>query len=215
MWSTSLIAATILWAGGTAAAQQPGGMSSQQQSMPGQQTPGQQAPEPGMSPNGPGAPGADNPQGYADRDFLHKTFENSMAQEQLGQLAAQKSQSDDVKQYGEKMAEIHGQLDQQLQPIAKHLGVDQPRSPSKKDKQEIAKLQGLSGPQFDSAFIQEMAKDQQNSLKDFDAEQKDGHDPNVQKAAQLDEPVLTQHLQVLKQIAQAHNVPVETDQSSK
>ncbi len=223
VWFSSSIAAAILWAAGTAAAQQPGmGSPNQQQTMPGQQVPGQEMPGSQTSPNSPattGAPGnlgGDNiPQTYVDRTFLHKTFENSLAQVKMGQLAAQKSQSQDVKQFGQKMADIHTQLDNQLQPIAKQLGVDQPKAPSKKDKQEIAKLEGLSGAVFDAAFIQAMAKDQQSSLKDFSVEEKDGRDPNAQKAAQLDEPVLSQHLQVLKQLAQAHNVPVEISENTK
>ncbi len=224
VWLTSLIAATVFWAAGTSAAQQPGGgMSSpgQQQTMPGQQVPGQTTPgetapnSPGMT-GAPGNPGGDNiPQTYVDRNFLHKTFENSLAQVKMGQLAAQKSQSDDVKQFGQKMVQIHTQLDHQLEPVARRLGVDQPKSPSKKDKQEIAKLEALSGPQFDAAFIQAMTKDQQSNLKDFSTEEKDGRDPTAQKAAQLDEPVLQQHLQVLEKLAQAHNVPVETSEVNK
>jgi putative membrane protein len=159
--------------------------------------------------------GVNTPQTYVDQNFLLKTLENSLVQVKMGQLAAEKSQSDDVKQFGQKMADIHTQLDNQLQPIAKQLGVDQPKAPSKKDKQEITKLESLSGPQFDAAFIQAMAKDQRSSLKDFSVEEKDGRDPNAQKAAQLDEPVLSQHLQVLKQNAQAHNVPVEMSENTK
>lgn len=214
-----LLAATGLWVAGTAVAQQPGmggatGQPNQQQTMPGQTSPGEgTAP---TTPNAAGEMGGDNiSQMYVDQGFLKKTFESSKAQEQMGQLAAQKSQSDDVKQFGQKMAQIHSQLDNQLQPIAKQLGINEPKSPSKKDKQQIAKLEALSGPQFDTAFIQAMAKDQQSSLKDFQTEEKDGRDPNAQKAAQLDEPVLSQHLQILEKIAQAHNVPVETSDAKK
>jgi putative membrane protein len=224
VWLTALIAATLFWAAGSSVAQQPGGAMSQpnqQQTMPGQQMPGQQTPGE-TAPNSPGMPGApgnsggdSTPQTYVDQSFLHNTFESNLAQVKMGQLAAQKSQSDDVKQFGQKMVQIHTQLDNQLEPVAKHLGVNQPKSPSKKDKQEIAKLEALSGPQFDAAFIQVMTKDQQSNLKDFNTEEKDGRDPTAQKAAQLDEPVLQQHLQVLEKLAQAHNVPVETSEVKK
>jgi putative membrane protein len=215
----ALIASTALWATGSAFAQQPGaggamGQPGQQQTMPNPTMPGD-----GTAPNTSGTPGSmggvNTPQTYVDQNFLLKTLENSLVQVKMGQLAAEKSQSDDVKQFGQKMADIHTQLDNQLQPIAKQLGVDQPKAPSKKDKQEITKLESLSGPQFDAAFIQAMAKDQRSSLKDFSVEEKDGRDPNAQKAAQLDEPVLSQHLQVLKQNAQAHNVPVEMSENTK
>ena len=214
---TSLLAATVLWAAGTAGAQANGSGSgmgsspSQQQPQPGQ--PGQ----PG-SPSSPGVgndqvPGAaaqGNQQDYGDQSFLRKTLEDSVAQVQMGQLAAQKSSSDDVKQFGQKMAQIHEQLNTQIGPVAKQLGVDQPKNLSKKDKQEIQKLQALSGADFDQAFLTAMLKDQRTDVKGFKDEEQSAQNPTIQKLAQLDEPVLSQHLQILEQLAKQHNVPVET-----
>lgn len=128
----------------------------------------------------------------------------------MGQLAAQKLSSDDVKQFGQKMAQIHEQLSDQLKPVAKKLGVSEPRGPSRKDKQEIAKMQALSGADFDAAFIQAMMKEQQSDLKDFNDEAKTAQDPAVQQLAKMDAPVLTQHLQLLEKLAQAHNVTLES-----
>jgi putative membrane protein len=209
---TSLIAATALWAAGTAAAQQqPGGGTmgspTQPQSQPGQPN----------SPTNPGMPGstmpeagdASNPQSFADQSFLRKTLEDSVAQQQMGQLAAQKSPSNDVKQFGEKMAQIHEQLTNQIKPVAQKLGVDEPKKPSKKDKAEIARLQSLSGADFDAAFLTDMLKDQQTDVKGFKDEEQ-SQDPTMQRLAKLDEPVLNQHLQILEQLAKEHNVPVET-----
>ena len=213
---TSLLAATALWAG-TALAQQPGdngsmGSPNQQNSQPGQAQPGQ-----------PGAPGSSgmpsdrmpsagdtSPQSFEDQSFLRKTLEDSVAEEQMGQLAAQKSPSDDVKQFGQKMAQIHEQLNNQIKPVAKQLVVDEPKKPSKKDKQEIERMQALSGPDFDSAFLKAMLKDQQTDVKGFKDEEQSAHNPTVQKLAQLDEPVLSQHLQILQQLAKEHNVEVES-----
>lgn len=211
------IAATALWAGGMAAAQdqqQPGGTGgtppppSQQQPAPGQQT----------YPNSPGAPGSGMPtagdnntaQSFADQSFLKKTLEDSVAQVQMGQLAAQKSSSDDVKQFGQKMAQIHEQLNNQLKPIADKLDVSEPKGPSKKDKQKIEQMQSLTGPEFDAAFIKAMLDDQQSDVKNFKDEAQGAQNPNVQQVAKMDEPVLSQHLQILEQLAQSHNVPVET-----
>jgi putative membrane protein len=210
-----LIAAVVL-AGAVALAQQPGGAG---QSPSGQApTPGQGAPnspsmnQPGNQPGMPSAEGNNSPQSYADQSFLRKTMEDDMAQEQMGQLAAQKSQSDDVKQFGQKMAQIHQQLTTQLMPVAKQLGVDQPKQPSKKDRQQIEKMQALSGADFDAAFIKAMLKDQQDDVKNFKSEAGGSQNPNVQQLAKMDEPVLNQHLQILQKIAQAHNV---TEESSK
>ena len=210
-WSSRdiLLAAAVLLAGVVALAQQPG--------MGGQNPSGQaptQGPAQPNSPlaNEPGMPGAQStgPQSFVDQSFLRKTMEDDMAQEQMGQLAAQKSQSQDVKSFGQKMAQIHEQLTNQLMPVAKKLGVDQPKQPSKKDRQQIEKMQSLSGPDFDTAFIRAMLKDQQDDLKGFKDEAAGSQDPGVQQLAKMDEPVLSQHLQILQKIAQAHNVTEES-----
>jgi putative membrane protein len=204
-----LLAAAVILAGAMALAQQPStgsagsspGGSNQQQAP----TPPSSQQMPQNTTEGPG-----NPQSYADQSFIHKTMEDDVAQEQMGQLAAQKSQSDDVKQFGEKMAQIHQQLTTQLMPVAKKLGVDEPKQPSKKDRQEIEKMQALSGADFDAAFIRAMLKDQQDDLKGFQQEAQGSQDPNVQQLAKMDEPVLNQHLQILQKIAQAHSVTTES-----
>lgn len=90
--------------------------------------------------------------------------------------------------------------------MANKLNVGVPKAPSKKDKEEIAKLQALSGADFDAAFIKAMMNKQQSDLKDFKSEAQSAQDPSVQRFAKLDEPVLSQHLQILEQLAQAHNV---------
>lgn len=203
-----------------AQAGQPGMGSGQQNPMPGQQPqPGQ----PGENPNGSGYPGGypgANPgagpegrqgsmsQSYADQEFVTRTLSNSSAEAQMSQLATQKSQSPDVKEYGRKMIQIHSQLAQQLQPVAHMLGVKADPKPSKKDKKQIEQLKTLNGSAFDHAYIQAMAKDQKHDVKSFKDEATAAQNPSVKKAAQMDEPVLSQHLQVLEQLAQNHNVTI-------
>jgi putative membrane protein len=211
------IFSAALLAGAMAMAQQGqpgmGGTSPGQSPMPGQPQ------EPGQTPNTPGYPGANPGQGpesaqgsmsrsFADQEFLNKTFSDSAAEAQMSQLAAQKSPSNDIKQYGQKMIQIHSQLDKQLQPVAQMLGVKPDNKPSRSQKKEIQQLKSLSGPAFDQAYIKAMAKDQKHDVKSFKEEETAAQSPTIKKAAQMDEPVLSQHLQILQQLAQNHNVTV-------
>jgi putative membrane protein len=142
-----------------------------------------------------------------DRDFVKKALEGGDAEVQLGQLAQQKSQSDDVKQFAQKMVQDHTQMgDQLMKPLAKQLGVDPPKNLSKKDKQLMAKLESLSGSQFDNEYIRAMVKDHRQDLKDFKSEAETTQDPNVKQAVQQGETIVSQHLQLIEQIAQSHNV---------
>jgi putative membrane protein len=208
-----------LLAGAMAVAQegQPGMGGAQQTPTPGQEQPGQpgQSPANPATPGSPGYPGAgQGPEGapgsmsqsYADQAFVSKTLSNSSAEAQMSQLATEKSTSTDVKQYSQNMVKIHSELAQQLQPVAKMLGVKSNPKPDKKDKKEIAQLKTLNGASFDQAYIKAMVNDQKHDVKSFKSEETAAQSPTIKKAAQIDEPVLSQHLQVLEQLAQNHNV---------
>lgn len=201
----AICAAVAFSTGVGAMAQMPGGGSMTPQ---GEQSP--TAGQPG-NPNGnlPDAQASSTPS-FADQAFVRKTLEDNQAQVQMGQLAAQKSSSPDVKQFGAKMAQIHEQLSAQMKPVARKLGVSEPKEPSKKEKQEIEQMQSLSGTDFDAAFIKAMMKEQQSDVKDFKSEAQSAQDPAVQQLAKMDAPVLSQHLQILEQLALAHNVTTQS-----
>jgi putative membrane protein len=195
--------AVLLLAGATAFAQQPNSMQ-QQQPTPAQQqtTPGQpNSPLPGADTSAPSTPN------FSDQAFVEDTLKNNQAQVQMSQLAQQKASSGDVKEFSQRMVQIHTQLNQQLVPLAKQLDVSQNQKPSREQKKEISQLEQLTGPEFDTAYLQAMAREQEHSLKQFKSEET-AHNPMLQKAAKIDEPVLTQHYQILQRIAQTHNVTI-------
>ncbi len=191
--------ATLLLAT-AAAAQQPG----MQQSSPAQPDPSQprstlaktDSANPDAAPTGPD---------YAAVSFVEDTLKNNDAQVQMSQIAQQKASYSDVKEFSERMIEIHTKLNEQLAPLARQLQVNQNQKPSKDQKKEIAQLEQLSGTDFDHAYLQAMAKEQALSLKRFKSLESSPN-PTLQKAAKVDEPVLTQHYQILQKIAQTHNV---------
>jgi len=46
-------------------------------------------------------------------------------------------------------------------------------------------------------------------LKDFQSEAQNAQDPTVKQVAQQGADIISKHLQLIEQIAQAHNVPVD------
>jgi putative membrane protein len=129
-----------------------------------------------------------------------------MAEVQLGQLAAQKASSDDVKQFGQKMVDDHTKLNDQIKPIAEQMGVQPPSELSKKDMELMNKLQGLSGTQFDDAYIKAMVKDHKKDNQEFKMETSQTQNSTLQQAVQQGDQVIQEHLHMIEQIAQAHNL---------
>jgi len=195
--SASMLFAAASGFGQAGTASQP----SMQPSMPAQQQ------QPTATAGSPADAGIPNAQALDDKEFLKKALQGGQAEVQLGQLAEQKSPSDDVKQFAQKMVQDHTQLGNQVvTPVAQQLGVKQPKGVTKKDKELIASLGNLSGPQFDQEYIKAMVKDHQQDLKDFKSEASMTQDPNVKKAAEEGIAVISQHLQIIEQIAQKHGV---------
>jgi len=142
----------------------------------------------------------------ADKKFVKEALQGGMAEVQLGQLASQKGKSDDVKKFGQKMVEDHSKMGDEMKTVATQVGVMPPDSVSAKDKALIDKLEGLSGDQFDRVYIQAMVKDHQMDLAEFKKEAANGMAAPVKEEASKGSEVISQHLQMIEEIAQAHHV---------
>jgi putative membrane protein len=180
-----------------------GSMSlAQMQRNPGAEGPGQNpTTDPQM--NGMQAAGQASPM---DKMFVRKAMQGGMAQVQLGQLTLQKTDNDQVKQFAQRMIDDHTRMNDQMKPVAQQLGVDVPKQVSKKDRATMAKLDALSGPAYDQAYIKDMIKDHKQDLSDFQMEASSGQDQTVKDAASQGSKVIAQHLQMAQQMAKDQNV---------
>ncbi|HEY2470734.1 MAG TPA: DUF4142 domain-containing protein [Terracidiphilus sp.] len=213
-YKSCLMSAVAVLAGAVAVAQMP--PSGQQQPGAGQQAPQQPTAQPGQPGQGPGAyPGAaPTSQDFAAKAFISHGLEGDQSEVQMGQLAQQKSQSNDVKQLAQKLVNDHTQMDEKwFKPLAKQLGVSEPKGPSKKDKKMAEKMQALSGNDFDTQYLTMMLKDHQKDLKEFQDEANSAQDPSVKQVAQQGANLISQHLQLVEQVAKNHNI--NTGESAK
>jgi putative membrane protein len=171
---------------GGASPQNPGQNPSSDPQMAGMQAPGQSSP--------------------VDKMFVRKAMQGGMAEVQLGQMTLQKTNNDQVKQFAQRMIDDHTKMNDQMKPVAQQLGVDVPAQVSKKDRTTMSKLNALSGPAYDQAYIQDMVKDHKQDLNDFQMEASSGQDQTVKDAAAQGSKVIAQHLQMAQQLAKDQNV---------
>jgi putative membrane protein len=151
----------------------------------------------------------DNGVSPADRKFVTAALKGGMAEVQMGQLAVQKGNSQDVKDFGQKMVDDHGKMGEQMKDIAGKIGISVPSNPSPLAEIDIKRLQKMSGDQFDQAYIKIMLKGHEADLKDFKSEANYGRSLDVKTAASQGADMVQMHLDMIKHIAQAHNIPVE------
>ncbi len=139
-------------------------------------------------------------------DELVKTVaENGMLSVKLGQLAQQKSSSQEVKDLARKMVDYHTSANQKLQNIAMGMNVDVPQKLDQKDQQLIDQLSKKSGDEFDKAFLDKTIQDQQediSKLKQAKQDQKSSKNQQLDNWIDSSLPVIQQHLQMAQGIQQ-------------
>lgn len=137
----------------------------------------------------------------ADKMFLHKAVEGNMAEIKLGQLAADKGDSQAVKDFGQKMVTDHTMLGEKMQPFLQSMGVMAPTKLNKKPEMEMDKLQGLSGSAFDKEYVSYMLTDHRMDQKAFKAEMESTTNPALKAAVTSGEEVIHGHLIMVEKLA--------------
>jgi putative membrane protein len=126
-----------------------------------------------------------------------------MAEVQLGKLAQEKSSSDQVKQFGQRMVDDHSKANQQLEQMAQQKNVRLPKQPGAREQAEKARLEKLSGDEFDKAYMSHMVADHKKDVAEFQKESSAARDPEIKSFASQTLPTLQEHLKQAQSIAPA------------
>ena len=151
--------------------------------------------------------------GQEDLDFATKAAQGGLMEVRLGELAQQQAASDEVKQFGQRMVEDHGQANEQLRQIAEGKGIKLPEEMPKDGQQLHDELQQKSGAQFDQAYMDEMVSDHQKDVEEFQQYAETGQDPDLRSFAEETLPILEQHRRLARQTQE--QVTATADQSEQ
>jgi putative membrane protein len=139
----------------------------------------------------------------SDKTFVRKAAQGGMSEVELGQLATQNAQSDDVKQFGQRMVDDHSKANDQLKQLAQQKRVVVPTELSAKDKAAKDHLAKLKGAQFDRAYMQHMVQDHKTDVAEFQKQANSGKDSDVKSWASQTLPTLQDHLKQAQQVTKA------------
>lgn len=130
-----------------------------------------------------------------DRNFMMTAAMGGMAEVESGRLALQKSTSDSVKQYAQQMIDDHTKANAELMQVAAMKGVTLPTTLDAKHMAMMAKMQRLSGMEFDRMYVKEMGvKAHEKMEKLFVTETMRGRDADAKGFAAKTLPVVRMHL---------------------
>ena len=138
-----------------------------------------------------------------DMAFVKEAAMGGLAEVELGRLATQKAESNDVKQFAQRMVDDHSKANDQLKPIAQQKNVEVPSQLSGKEKALYDRLSKLSGAQFDRAYMRAMVADHRKDVAAFKRESTAGTDAEVKQFASQTLPTLQDHLKMAQSTAGA------------
>lgn len=134
-----------------------------------------------------------------DQKFVDKALEAGRAEVELSQLALQKSTSEKIKSFAQKMVDDHSKASLDLKTIAQGKNLDIPLEMDAAHTKALKKLQTLEGASFDANYIDLMVEDHDKSVSLFVAASADKKlDTQLQAFAQKILPVLREHLAHVK-----------------
>ena len=137
----------------------------------------------------------------SDRKFAMTAAMGGMAEVEMARLALTKASSDAVKQYAQKMIDDHTAANAELMQIASTKNITLPTAPDAKHRAMMAKMERLSGAEFDRQYIMMAGhKDHANMEKLFRNESMRGRDADLKAFAAKTLPVVQQHLQMARDL---------------
>jgi putative membrane protein len=155
-----------------------------------------------VQPDMPKAPAAvKHASANADTRFVMQAWEGGMMEVAKGKLAAQKGAHEAVKQFGQKAADDHAKVNDELKSIAggKHITLpdEMPKSPT---QATLAKLEKLEGAAFDRAYVEDRLRDHEKTIALFEREVKTGKDAELKAFAEKTLPALKEHLTMVQDL---------------
>jgi putative membrane protein len=137
---------------------------------------------------------ADNP----SQAFLKKAIEGNYAEIEMGKLAQQNGQNDNVKQYGQMLTDDHSAANQKAMDAAKSIGVAPPEGPNAKQKADYDKMAKMTGARFDRDFARHMVADHEKDIAEYKKEAKQADAAGDYAKGQID--TLQKHLDTAKSL---------------
>jgi putative membrane protein len=145
-----------------------------------------------------GATGAPSELSSADRRFLLDAASAGMAEVQAGQLAAQKAQDPEVREFAQKMVDAHTASNAELMKLASARNVTPPSEPDRTHRNALDRLRKQSSAEFDRAYMKQQVAEHEKAVSLFEKQAKGGRDPELKDFAAKRLPTLREHLKLAR-----------------
>jgi putative membrane protein len=135
-----------------------------------------------------------------DYKFVNDAAQAGSTEVTLGQLASEKATATQVRDFGKRMVQDHQKANDELKALAAKKGAVVMDTPTKKDEREIDRLKGLSGVEFDKAYVKAMVEAHKQAVKEFQQASAKADDMDLRDWATKTLPTLQEHLQMIQNL---------------
>jgi putative membrane protein len=133
-------------------------------------------------------------------DFLTEAASGGLAEVELGKMASSKAQNAEVKKFAQMMVTDHSKANDELKSLASKKSITLPSAPTGEHQSKIQKLEGMSGADFDKAYVDDMLEDHEKDVAEFEKQSQSNPDADVKEFASKTLPTLRKHLESIKAI---------------
>jgi putative membrane protein len=140
---------------------------------------------------------------HGDKAFVLAVAEGSNQEVALSQLAVSQASSQEVKDFAQQMITDHSALNARLADLAARKGIDLTEAVAKGRQQGVEALAKKMGTDFDQAYIKDMVKGHDGTVKGFKKEVAKGKDTDIQAFATANVAMIEQHDAHAHRLAQA------------
>jgi putative membrane protein len=137
----------------------------------------------------------------SDEHFVTDVLNVGMAEVELGKMAADKASREEVKKFGQRMADDHSKAGDELKTLAQKKNITPPTELDAKHKALRDRLMKLSGEGFDHAYMQAMVSGHRQAVNAFRMESKSGKDPEIKEWAATTLPTIEDHLKQAQELS--------------
>jgi predicted outer membrane protein len=136
----------------------------------------------------------------SDEEFLKTAIGINLAEIDMGEMASEKGQTDEVKTFGQTLIDDHMKANDEAKKLAESLKVEAPTEPSDEAKRMAEDLGTKQGAEFDKAFADHMVMGHEEAIALF-KDKADDADNEVSTFAKNTLPTLEKHLKTAQSIA--------------
>jgi putative membrane protein len=137
----------------------------------------------------------------SDLKFVNEAAHGGLAEVKLGNLAVQRGQSQEVRDFGNLMVRDHSRINDDLRAVAQKKGVALPQNVGKQQRQQFDQLKKEPAERFDQAYMRVMQKDHENDIAAFEKFTKNTKDTELKDFAENSLRTFHRHLDEANRVA--------------